>query len=84
MVNNGTENCDVVILNAEKGEIILNDFWTDSADPPVQFFFNDTLIFEFTKYDVQNYNNYTLNVGVQYFSLPPLKSFTVLFSRRDT
>ena len=89
MANNGTGNCNVVILNTERDKILLHEFWTNSPDDPVKLFFNDTLVFEFTKYYNTNYrssgnnSNYLLNVGIYHFSLPPGKSFTVVFLRKD-
>lgn len=83
MVNNGTEYCNVAILNSESDNIVMHNFWTDSANDLVQFFINDKYVFGYNKYNMGECKNQTLEFGIQNFLLPAEQSFTVIFSRKN-
>ena len=81
MINNGTGYCNVVLLNPLSETVIMKELWTDSKDDPVLFYVGEELQFNFTKYDTVKFDNTTLKLGKQHFSLPARKSFSVQLSR---
>ncbi|KAE9551186.1 hypothetical protein FO519_005599 [Halicephalobus sp. NKZ332] len=81
MVNNGTGYCNVTLLNIEKGTVLIKDFWTDSADDPVLFVINDEIILNYTKKNMKSIGSTRLHIGIQHFSIPAQKSFTVIIDR---
>ena len=80
MVNNGTGYCNMTLINIEK-RVLLKDFWTDSADAEIIFVVDNQIVFGFTKVNMRNLESKRLNIGIQHFSVPPRKSFTVIIDR---
>ena len=80
MVNNGTEYCNMTLMNIEEN-VFLMDFWTDSADKEIIFVVDNQVIFGYTKANMGILGHKKIHFGIQHFSLPPKKSFTVIVDR---
>ena len=77
MVNNGTGNCVITLLNPFREEkIYLDNFWTDSAINPIEFHDQTGLLFKFTKFDKPE--KFVLESNFYRIFVPIRASFTVI------
>ena len=77
MVNNGTGDCMVALLNAFPGEqIYLDQFWTDSAYDPIEMHDEENMVLNFTKF--YNPGQFYLKERFYKIILPPETSFTAI------
>ena len=77
MVNNGTGDCVLVLLNPFKDKrIYLDELWTESVINPIEFYDETGLVFRFTKFNKPD--KFILQSNFYRIIIPVRVSFTAV------